>query len=77
VKIHLGGHLNFYDAEKRAWLEMHTPKPISIDELRAILGLPGGEIMLVAVNGTVIESLDTLVSDEDRVEFYSPIGGGA
>ena len=77
MKIHLGGHLNFYDAEKRAWVEMHLPKPMRVDELRGILGLPNGEIMLVAVNGTVNESLDTLVSDEDRVEFYSPIGGGA
>lgn len=76
MKIHLGGHLNFYDAQKRTWLELHPREPLRLEELRDLLGLPNGEIMLTAVNGTVVESPDTLVSDDDRVEFYSPIGGG-
>jgi sulfur carrier protein ThiS len=75
VKIHLGGHLNFYDAQKRAWIERRVPEPMRVSELARELGLPTGEILLVTVNGRVIPD-DVIVADTDRVEFYSPIGGG-
>ncbi len=77
MKIHLGGHLSFYDAQKRSAVEMQFAEPIRLSDLAQRLGLPHGEVVLVAVNGAVILDQDALVSDTDRVEFFSPIGGGA
>jgi len=40
------------------------------------LGLPRGEIALVAVNGCVVDPATALLAPGDKVEFYPPIGGG-
>jgi sulfur carrier protein ThiS len=76
VRVHLGGHLNWYDPQKRAWLELHSAGPISLLDLAGQLGLPVGEIALVAVNGRPVGLDNAFVSDADKVEFYPPIGGG-
>jgi len=40
------------------------------------LGLPEGEIAVVAVNRRAISLEEAIVSDGDRVELYPPLGGG-
>jgi sulfur carrier protein ThiS len=87
VRVHLGGHLSWYDSERRAWLELDDQAarmacregpsasltPIDVAQH---LGLPSGEIALVAVNGRVVDPTTVLLAPGDRVEFYPPIGGG-
>jgi molybdopterin converting factor small subunit len=87
VRVHLGGYLSWYDSEKRAWLEL-DPRTIptgSRDGLPSLLTpagvaqhlrLPRGEIVMVAVNGRVVDPDSALLTQDDRVEFYPPIGGG-
>lgn len=76
MRLHLGGHLSWYDPQKRSWLELHLSKPISLVELVRQLGLPEGEIAVVAVNRRAISLEEAIVSDGDRVELYPPLGGG-
>jgi sulfur carrier protein ThiS len=76
MRIHLGGHLNWYDAEKRAWLTRSQPTPIAVSDLAAELGLPLSEVAIVAVNGRMADWDGPPVTDADVVEFYSPLGGG-
>jgi sulfur carrier protein ThiS len=76
MRLHLGGHLSWYDPQKRSWLELHLPEPISLVELVRQLGLPKAEIAVVAVNRRAISLEAAIVSDGDRVELYPPLGGG-
>jgi sulfur carrier protein ThiS len=87
VRVHLGGHLCWYDPQKRSWLELqlattlpHTPDgppaPLTAADLARRLGLPRAEIALVAVNGRIVDPDTAQLAPDDRVEFYPPIGGG-
>lgn len=76
MRLHLGGHLAWYDAQKRAWLELHPVGALSLAGLAAQLGVPLGEIAIVAVNGEAVSLEDAVVTDGDRVELYPAIGGG-
>jgi sulfur carrier protein ThiS len=87
VRVHLGGHLCWYDSDKRAWLEL-DPRTIPVGrrdglsdlltpaDLAGRLGLPRAEIALVAVNGRIVDPDTAPLAPDDRVEFYPPIGGG-
>jgi len=76
MRLHLGGHLSWYDPQKRSWLELHLSEPIPLAELVRQLGLPEGEIAVVAVNHRAIALEEAIVWDGDRVELYPPLGGG-
>lgn len=76
MRVHLGGHLSWYDAQKRAWLELSQREPVLLLDLVSRLGLPVAEIAIAAVNGRAVELETTVVTDADKVEFYPPLGGG-
>lgn len=76
VRVHLGGHLNWYDPQKRAWLELRPGALPSVRGLVEQLGLPPGELAVIALNGRLIELDDTPLADGDRIDFYPPMGGG-
>ena len=87
MRVHLGGYLSWYNPGKRAWLEL-DPRTIPTairDGLSVLLtpadvaqhlGLPRAEIVLVAVNGRIVDLDAVQLAPDDRVEFYPPIGGG-
>jgi molybdopterin converting factor small subunit len=75
MHIHLGGHLSFYDAERRSWIEWPDAVPLTLRTLAERLGLPLGEVAFVAVNRRLAE-LDEVAHPGDRVEFFPPMGGG-
>ena len=37
MRIHLGGHLSWYDSEKRDWVERSQPVPVSLGDLASAL----------------------------------------
>lgn len=76
MRVHLGGHLSWYDAEKRDWLEVVEPDPISLGDLAARLGVPCAEVAVIAVNRRLAHWDDAPVGGGDIVEFYPPMGGG-
>ena len=76
MRLHLGGHLNWYDPHKRAWQELSLDGPTRLADLLDRLHVPPGEVTLAVVNGQLVELQQAVVSDHDRVELYPPIGGG-
>jgi hypothetical protein len=87
LRVHLGGHLSWYDPARRSWLELQSTTiptngldglsgPLTPAHLSRSLGLPSGEIALVAVNGRVVDPDAITLAPGDTVEFYPPIGGG-
>lgn len=77
MRLHLGGHLNWYDPPKRSWLMIQLAEPMLLVELLDRLQVPPGEVALTVVNGRLVSLEDVRVSDGDRVELYPPIGGGS
>jgi len=76
MQLHLGGHLSFYDSEKRSRFELHLDEETTLLELVRRLGIPEAEITLAAVNREVVSIHDARVGDGDRVDLYPPISGG-
>jgi sulfur carrier protein ThiS len=76
MQVHLGGHLSWYDPQKRAWLDLSQPAPIALLDLARRLSLPEAEIAIAVVNGRAVDLETTSARDGDRVEFYPPLGGG-
>lgn len=76
MRLHLGGHLNWYEPQKRAWLEIPLAAPAPLIALLQQLHVPPAEVAILTVNGRLARLEAAVVSDEDRVEVYPAIGGG-
>ena len=76
MKLHLGGHLSFYEPQRRAWVDLALPAPQNLPDLLVGLGIPPGEVALVVINGVLAQEDKPLLTDEDQVELYPPMGGG-
>jgi sulfur carrier protein ThiS len=76
VRVHLGGHLNYYDPERRAWLDVPAAEPLSLLALCTLLRVPPEEVGVAAVNGAAAPLEEACAGDSDTVEFFPPIGGG-
>jgi len=76
MRVHLGGHLSWYDPQKRSWLELSQPKPITLLDLARRLGVPPAEIAVAAVNRRAVELETGMAAGDDEVEFHPPVGGG-
>jgi sulfur carrier protein ThiS len=74
--LHAGGHLIFYLPQKKADLDLTLEGPTRLVDVLAKLNIPGGEVVLVVVNGELAELATAIVTDNDRVELFPPIGGG-
>jgi sulfur carrier protein ThiS len=76
MRIFLGGHLTFYHPQKEKWLEIVIQAPTALSEILEEAGIPLGEVHLVVLNDEHIELEKAVVSDQDEVQIYSPVGGG-
>lgn len=76
MKLHLGGHLSFYEPQRRAWIELALAAPQRLDDLLADLQIPATEVALVVINGKLAQEDMLLISDDDQIELYPPMGGG-
>jgi len=77
MEVHLGGHLAFYDREKRSQFEVRLDSETALLDVIRELGVPEAEIALVAVNRTVVSLAEARVTDADRLDLYPPMSGGA
>ena len=77
MEVHLGGHLGFYDREKRSRFRVHLDREMALVDLVRELGVPEAEIDLAAVNLSLVSLDDARVGDGDRLDLYPPMGGGA
>lgn len=69
------GDLRRYTPQNKEKLTLELPEAQPISALLLQLGVPWGEVGLVAVNGTLVDE-HYLVAEGDRVEVFSPVGGG-
>ena len=77
MRLHLGGHLSWYDSRKRSWVDVALVAPTRLTQVLQDLGVPVGEVAVGVVNGDAFFSLeDVMVADADQVELFSPVGGG-
>jgi len=76
MRLHLGGHLSWYDPLKRDWLDIRLADAVTLAQLLPRLAIPKGEVAVVAVNGKAVRSEDVALYDTDVVELYPPLGGG-
>ena len=76
MRIYLGGHLNFYHPKKENWLEVELKQPTLLVDVLDRAGIPLGEVHLVVVDGAHVALETLVVSNQDQVKLFSPVGGG-
>ena len=76
MRLHLGGHLNYFDAMQRINFEVGLLEKQRLMDLLLELKIPAGEIFLVSINGEVVPLEDAWVRPDDHVQLYPPMGGG-
>lgn len=76
MRVHLGGHLSWYDPQKRTWLELPEPGPVALLEVLRRLGIPPAEIAIATVNRHAVDLETSVAADGDTVEFFTAVGGG-
>ena len=76
MRIYLGGHLNFYHPQKENWLELTLEKPALLRDILTDASIPLGEVYMVVVNGEIADLQEVLISEQDEVKVFSPVGGG-
>jgi sulfur carrier protein ThiS len=76
MRLYLGGYLDFYDPQKRGWVEIELNHPTPLSEVLANKGIPESDIQLVVLNGELIDLDIAVVSNQDEVKLFSAVGGG-
>ena len=76
MEVHLGGHLAFYEREKRSRFQVHLDNEMALLDVIRELGVPEAEIALAAVNRTVVSLPEARVGDADHLDLYPPMSGG-
>ena len=77
MRILLKGELAFLTPQPRSCIDLSIQGWVELKPLLVQLGIPLGEIYLVAINGK-IESLEqAAVLDQDTVILFPPVGGGS
>jgi sulfur carrier protein ThiS len=75
IRVHLSGHLSWYEPQKRSWITLDLPEPLALHALLHSIGVPAGDVAFATLNGRMV-ALDEAARPGDRVEFYPPVGGG-
>jgi len=76
MRVHLGGHLNWYDPQRRGWVDLPAGGALRLLAVCAAVGLPPEEIAVAVINGQAVNLEHATATGADTVEFYPPIGGG-
>jgi sulfur carrier protein ThiS len=76
MDLHLGGHLAFYEAEKRSRIAVPLEEETTLIDVLRQLGIPAAEVGLAAVNREIVRLDEALVTNGDRVDLYPPMDGG-
>ena len=76
MRLYLGGHLNYFDEQQRANLEIELVGKQRLEDVLARLRIPSGEIFLVSINGELVALEDAWIQPDDHVQLYPPMGGG-
>lgn len=77
MQLYLGGHLNWYDSQKRRSIEITLENPTRLTDLLGRFQLPLHEIAVGTLNGEPILLFEQIIlNDADSVRLYPPVDGG-
>jgi sulfur carrier protein ThiS len=76
IRLHLGGHLKYYDEMQRSNLEVEMTEKQHLEDILIKLKIPVGEIFLVSINGEIVSMANAWINTDDHVQLYPPMGGG-
>ena len=76
MKLHLGGQFSFYLPGHPRWVDVELKEPTRLSEVLTGLGIPVAEINLTVVNGQIVDLHEAIVSTQDEVKLFPPVGGG-
>ena len=76
MRLHLGGHLNYFDALQRVNLDVDFVGTQRLEDILGKLKIPTAEIFLVSINGEAASMEDAWINPDDQVQLYPPMGGG-
>jgi sulfur carrier protein ThiS len=76
MKLFLGGQFSLYIPGHPPSVDVDLAEPSPLSEVLARLGIPVADIHLVVVNGQLVEMEEALVSNQDEVKIFPPVGGG-
>jgi sulfur carrier protein ThiS len=76
MRLHLGGHLSYFDALQRADLEIDLACKERLTDILATLRIPVGEVFITSINGEVVPLNDAWIQPGDHVRLYPAMGGG-
>jgi sulfur carrier protein ThiS len=76
MNLYAGGYLDSYLPQRRSKIKIELEKPTSLREVLARLGIPAAEVLLVVINGQLVELEGAVVSDLDDVKLYPAVSGG-
>lgn len=76
VTLRLYGNLRRYAAARSEKSELDLASGITINQLLDSFGIGEADWWMAAVNDRVVEA-DTVLQDNDLLEVFDPVGGGA
>jgi len=75
IIVHPHGELTTYFGRSYGGVPVAIDPGITIDDLLVRLGVPSGDVWLVAKNGETVQR-DTTLQPGDSVELFAPVAGG-
>jgi sulfur carrier protein ThiS len=76
LKLYIGGYLAFFSPNQQSEVELTLSEPVKLDVLLAEAGIPAAEVQLVLINGTRVDSLQSVVQNQDEVKIFPGVDGG-
>jgi molybdopterin converting factor small subunit len=76
MKLFLGGQFSLYIPGHPPSVNVNLNESARLREVLLKLGIPVADIHLVVVNGQLVEMEEAVVSDQDEVKIFPPVGGG-
>jgi sulfur carrier protein ThiS len=76
MKLFLGGQFSLYIPGPPPSVDVALNEPARLSDVLIRLGIPVADIHLVVVNGQLVEMDEAVISDQDEVKIFPPVGGG-
>lgn len=76
MKLYIGGYLAFFSPDQQSEVELTLSEPVKLDVLLAEVGIPAAEVQLVLINGTRVDSVQSVVQNQDEVKIFPGVDGG-
>jgi sulfur carrier protein ThiS len=76
MRLYAGGYLDVYLPQRRNRVEIEVIQPTSLKEILTRLGIPAGEVLLIVINGELVDLEGAVVSGQDEVKLYPAVDGG-